>query len=279
VATCAVARTTAAVTLRRNDLGTFAGEDLDGMPVSEGGAMNTTHGTRRLLRRVGIGALALAAAASLTLPMAAAAKPRWISGQMVRSTVTSCASIVAGVPVLTAGVLAEASFKADPKRLPKTGQVFYARVFIGGAGEPCVTQYAQLQVVLPLGVELAISSRRPVRCTHFTSTDSPIVPLTRADGCPRRASRGTYGVQFDRTTRADGLWELPRGQGYFVDFPLRSSRKLKGIAAGQPLCGRVEDAPPCSRKEVRDNLQAAIFVIDGDTDPWVAPHVGLFVRR
>jgi hypothetical protein len=233
----------------------------------------------RPLRRAALGALTLAAAVSLTLPGAAAAKPRWIDGQMVRSTVTSCASIVAGVPVLTAGVLAEASFRADPKRLPKTGQPFYARVFIGGAGEPCVTQYAQLQVVLPVGVELAISRKRPVRCTHFTSPESPIVALTREQGCPHRASRGTYGVQFDRTTREDGLWELPRGYGYFVDFPIRSSRKLKGIANGPPACDRLEDGPPCSRREVRDNLQAAIFVIDGDTDPWVAPHIGLFVRR
>ena len=142
-----------------------------------------------------------------------------------------------------------------------------------------MTQYAQLQVVLPVGVEPAISRKRPVRCTYFTSPESPIVPLSREQGCPQRASRGTYGVQFDRTTRADGLWELPRGTGYFVDFPIRSARKLKGIAAGPPACDRLEDGPPCSRREVRDNLQVAIFVIDGDTDPWVAPHVGLFVRK
>jgi hypothetical protein len=200
---------------------------------------------------------------------------------MQRSTVVSCASLIAGAPVYTAGILAQTGYRANPKRLPKTGQTFYARVFIGGAGEPCVTQMAQLEVVLPLGVRTAVTRRTPVRCRYFTSPDAPVAPLPADEGCPRRAYRpqelgfgSRPSVMFPRTTRQDGLWELPRGTGYFIDFPLRSKRKLRGIKAGLPSC----TTPPCSRRRVRDSLQAAIFVSDGNTNPWVVPHVGLFVR-
>ena len=228
------------------------------------------------------GAVAIGLGVLLAAPGGAVAKPRWIEGQMQRSTVVSCASLVAGAPVYTAGILAQTGFRADPKRLPKAGRTFYARMFIGGAGDPCVTQVARLELVLPLGVRTAVSRRARVRCSYFTSPDVPAAPLSAAEGCPRRAYRpqelgyGNRGtVMFPRTTRADGLWELPRGTGYFIDVPLRSKRRLRGIQAGLPDCSGL----PCTRREVRDNLQAAIFVSDGNTNPWVLPHVGLFVRR
>ena len=213
-------------------------------------------------------------------------KPRWIEGQMERSTVISCASLVAGAPIETAGVLAQSGFRADRKRLPRVGQTFYARVCVGGAGEPCVTQVARIEVVLPTGVRIAVTPRTPVRCLHFTSPESPAARLTPEQGCPRRAYRPRelgYGrhpsFMFPRTTRQDGLWELPRGFGYFIDFPLRSKRALKGIARGLPTCGRIEGEPPCPPGKARDYLQAAIFVSDGNSNPWVVPRIGLFVRK
>ena len=228
----------------------------------------------RPVGRTASGVLALAVGLSLVLPAGAAGKPKWISGQHVNSTVHSC---VFGDD--RAGVLAEASFRADPRRLPRRGQTFYGRAFIGDAGGGCVTPFAQLQVVLPLGVKLAISRRTPVRCRSFASPTSPIVPLSRTQGCPRRAARGTYGLLLNRTTRQDGLWELPPGEGYYVEFPLRSKRRLKGIESAVPSCPRAADGPPCPRDDAKDNQQVAALVSDGDTNPWVVPHVGLLVRK
>ena len=64
----------------------------------------------------------------------------------------------------------------------------------------------------------------------------------------------------------------------FIDFPLRSKRALKGIARGLPSCGRTE-GEPCPPGKARDYLQAAIFVSDGNSNPWVVPRIGLFVRK
>jgi hypothetical protein len=215
----------------------------------------------------------IAAAIGLTLAAVASAKPRWIDGRMVRSDVVSCRTATLGNPVVTAGVLAQVGFRADPAALPRIGQTFYARVFIGGAGEPCVTQFASVEVVLPVGVKLAVTRRTPIRCSSFRV--NPSTKPVPAAGCPRTASRGTRGWQFVRTTRADGLWALPRGQAYFIDFPLRSTRVLKGIARGLPACRRV----PCTPAQARDNLQVALKISDGNANPWLVPYVGLFVRK
>ena len=76
----------------------------------------------RPVGRTASGVLAVAVGLSLALPAGAAGKPKWISGQHVNSTVHSC---VFGDD--RAGVLAEASFRADPRRLPRRGQTFYGR--------------------------------------------------------------------------------------------------------------------------------------------------------
>lgn len=211
---------------------------------------------------------------ALAVPTAATAKPGWIDGQTVRSTVVACAPSTLGAPVLTAGVLAQVGFYADPRALPRVGQTFYSRIFIGGSGEPCVTQFATVELVLPLGVRPAVSKRTPIRCSSFT-VRTPAVP---AQGCPRALARGRYGLHVVRTNRADGMWELPRGQGYFIDVPLRSARTLRGIGSNLPACGRRAEGPPCPPAQARDYLQAAVFVADGNRNPWLVPQVGLFVR-
>ena len=224
-----------------------------------------------------VAAVAGAAAVGLAMVSGAAAKPRWVDGQMVRSDVVACKPAALGAPVVTAGVLAQVGFRADPKALPRIGQTFYARAFIGGSGEPCVTQVATVEVVLPVGVKLAVTRKTPIRCSEFTVSSS--APATPAAGCPRRPSRGIYGWQLARPTRPDGMWELPRGQAYFLDFPLRSTRTLKGIARGLPGCVRRSDGAPCTPDKARDNLQVALKISDGNSNPFLVPYVGLFVRK
>ena len=221
--------------------------------------------------------MALLVAATMALVFAATAlgKPRWIDGRMVKSTVQSCSSVAIGQPLLITGAVAQVGFYADPNKL-RTGQTFYARMFIGGAGEPCADQAASMELVLPRGVRLAIRPKRPIRCIEITQAkNSPIAP---AQGCPRRAQRGSFGLLFPRTTRADGLWALPAGEGVMVDVPLRSTRKLNGILSGLPACGRRDGQPPCPANRARDHLQVGVRVYDGNDNPWLVPTVGLFVR-
>ena len=226
-------------------------------------------------RRTRIVALLVAIAMALVFAATGLAKPRWIDGRMVTSTVQSCSSVAIGQPLPITGAVAQVGFYADPNKL-RTGQTFYARIFIGGAGEPCAAQAASVELVLPVGVKLAITAKKPIRCLEITQAKSS--PITPAQGCPRRAYRGSYGLLFPRTTRADGLWALPAGEGVFVDVPLRSGRKLNGILSGLPSCGRRAGQPPCPASRARDHLQVGVRVYDGNDNPWLVPTVGLFVR-
>jgi hypothetical protein len=226
--------------------------------------------TRRRLVPIAAAALALA-----VVP-AAFAKPRWIDGRTVHSTVQSCSSVAIGQPLLIKGAIAQVGFYADPKALPRVGHTFYTRIFLGGVGAPCADQAASLELVLPVGVKLAITAKAPVRCLALTAKTSS--RISTAQGCPQRAQRGSYGLLFPRTTRPDGLWALPPGEGVFVDVPLRSTRRLNGIASGLPQCGRREGQPPCPANRSRDHLQVGVRMYDGNDNPWLVPSVGLFVR-
>lgn len=231
---------------------------------------------RRGKRRTTAIALTVAAGLALIFSATALAKPRWIDGRIVKSTVVSCSSVAIGNPLQITGAIAQVGFYADPKALPKVGETFYARVFIGGAGKPCADQAASIELVLPIGVAVAITPKRPIRCTDITQ--KRISRLTTAQGCPRRPHRGSYGLLFSRTTRRDGLWALPPGEGVFVDIPLRSSRKLNGIASGLPSCVRRDGQPPCPANRARDHLQVGVRMYDGNNNPWLVPSVGLAVR-
>lgn len=231
---------------------------------------------KRSKRRMRITVLAIAGGLALILAATALAKSRWIDGRIVHSTVESCASVGIGQPLLITGAVAQVGFYADPKALPKVGQTFTARVFIGGAGQPCADQAASMELVLPRGVELAITQKKPVRCLSITQ--QKISRLTPSQGCPRRAQRGSYGLLFPRTTRQDGLWALPPGEGFMVDVPLRSSRKLNGIRSGLPSCVRRDGQPPCPPDRARDHLQVGVRMYDGNDNAWLVPSVGLFVR-
>jgi hypothetical protein len=228
--------------------------------------MKTTQRQRRCT------ALAVAAGLSLIIAATAVAKPRWIDSLLVKSTVESCASVAIGDPLLITGAVAQVGFFADPKALPKVGRTFYARIFVGGAGKPCADQAASLELVLPAGVSLAITPKTPIKCTDINQ--KKIFKITPAQGCPQRAKHGIFGLLFPRTTRKDGMWALPPGEGVMVDVPLRSSRKLNGIASGQPTCVRSEGQPPCPASKARDHLQLGAHVSDGNDNPWLVPPSG-----
>ena len=233
---------------------------------------------RKLVRRTRLApivALVVATTMALVLAATAMGKPRWIDGRMVKSTVQSCSSTMIGQTLLITGAVAQVGFFADPNTL-RTGQTFYARVFIGGAGEPCAAQAASIELVLPIGVRTAITPKKPIRCLEITQSGSSAI--TPAQGCPRQPRRGSYGLSFPRTTRPDGLGALPAGEGVFVDVPLRSTRQLNGIRSGLPSCGRRSSQPPCPASRARDHLQVGVRVYDGNDNPWLVPTVGLFVR-
>ena len=144
-------------------------------------------------------------AAALALVPAAASKD--VIGKFESSWIVNCSSQVNGNPFVEKGVNAWAGFIYG-SALPKVGETFYGAANFGAAGEPCVVQSASVEVVLPVGVTLAITPKTPVRCSvrTFDVKTRTVSDPKPAQGCPRRPSKGLYGLRFSRATGKGGRW-------------------------------------------------------------------------
>jgi hypothetical protein len=212
---------------------------------------------------------AVALAATLALASAADAAVQWNDGQQTTSTLyNSCLGIE------ESGALAYAGFKADPSHLPQAGQVFYghavfgAATQVGGGGCGGGDQYGELDLVLPPGVSLAVTGSHPIYCFYEDSGQ----PEVRNSTCPTHTVGGTYGPQLPAGD-GGGPWEMPPGRLLEVQFPLVSTRQLKGPAGGN--CP--EDLSDLQTERQNDCLITALHIADGDTDPWLVPDEYLFL--
>ena len=169
-----------------------------------------------------------------------------------------------------------AQFQADTAALPKVGDTFYVRMLPARSGSGCgIAMHIHPEIVLPVGVELAISAATPVRCLSWDYLADIATPL---DGCPQTPQTGAYGPSFDQETPNGPMpWEVPHLRGVVIEIPLRSSRPLKGAAGRPATCVRVAGRP-CSAAQTGDNVQLGVWVSDGRLDPWLVPTVPLFVE-
>ena len=208
----------------------------------------------------------------------AEAAPGWVLGSVERSSVINCPSLISDNPYREVGAIAGAELLVGRRSLPRVGEVFYVRTRPGAVGRPCADQSVAVEVVLPVGVKLAISPGKPVRCSYFDIDSGKVTPVSPAQGCPQRAGPGIFGRSLNRTGAEGPAWTLPYGQGLSIEVPLRSSRQLKGIASQTPSCGRREGEPPCRPEQAGDHLQFAVHVLDGNGSPWLSPYIGLFAQ-
>ena len=231
---------------------------------------------RPLAARRATAILAAASALALAPASPAAAEPTWYDGSSENSTVPLCFS---GTPAT--GVVGKAWLQADPAAPTRVGDVFYASVTAGTVGSGCVDPFVDPEVILPAGVELAVSAQQPIRCYSDDITTGARTEVTPAQGCGQAPTRGFHGLQLLNTSRPDGLWPLPAGKAIDIWFPLRSTRPLAGGLLLSPGCGRPGanggGRPPCRPDQAGDNLQIGVWVIDGYGDPWLAPQIGLQV--
>jgi hypothetical protein len=209
------------------------------------------------------GIAAAVAAGALALAPAARADNNWNEGVYQSTTYTQCV-----VDVTEVGADAWAGYQADPNNPPKPGDVFYGHAVFGAATSACNGDMAaEVDVVLPPGVSLAIDSDHPIFCLY----NDPDGPVVQNPTCPTRTVPGAYGPTF---LDKDGgsAWDLPPGRTFQIAFPLRTTRQLEGPAGGN--CPQsVDDLPFYTQY---DCLIAAVHIIDGDTDPWLAPDVQMF---
>ncbi len=134
--------------------------------------------------------------------------------------------------------------------LPQVGQVYYARISVGGLG--CSGAWGIPEVKLPRGTSFAITPSNPVRCYMKSASQSSPNQIT--DGtCPSEPFIGFYPYSngsfpnpggsgysnqfFSFPPMTQPYWPLPPGTILTIEFPVISSQALSGFASNDYLLG------------------------------------------
>jgi hypothetical protein len=171
----------------------------------------------------------------------------WHNGLIQWSTITNCISIINGDPYTESGAGTYVGYYGDPTNgLPTANTVYYVDVVVEAVGNACAGQYAYVTIGLPSNTSLAISTTNPVYCYYNEN------PAT----CPQTLPASPYnsGMYAIPSARSDKTWPLPQGYPWEFQIPLTSTTTLSG-----------------------SNFQAKVWVIDGNSSPWLNPTVGVYV--
>lgn len=209
-----------------------------------------------------IGTLGLATAGS---PTAHATTGEWQDGYSDSDTIINCSTGTPGV-----GFSAQTGWRSTTGEVPKVGEKFYLRGYIGLVSLPCSDVGLTIpEVLAPTGVEFV---------------EEPFLWAIYNAGSPATLKSG--GVEFydgvnggaTITLAGDEPFRLKRGQILEFQFPVRATRELKGTATQAPTCtSRREGDAPCPRSQSGDHLQIAFNVGGHGGDKYyVTPYVPLF---
>jgi len=168
----------------------------------------------------------------LTLPGIDQVTP-WFNGSITSiGTVWYCGS---DPPIYATRVMAYAGFSHPPPNFsPAVGEVFYTHVLIGHPGNPCTGSAVGLELILPAGVEIAVSADNPVFCYSMVPNPSNHLINLDADpdyGCPTSFPLGLegYAVIPQRGGLGhSGAWGMAMGFYLEVLIPLRATQVQLG---------------------------------------------------
>jgi hypothetical protein len=201
-----------------------------------------------------IGALGFAA------PAAQAAEGWW-EGNIGKSSITNCASIIQNAPYSEDGAWSWVGFWGNDANWPDAGQVFYAHTVVGGVGNACSGQRAWPELSLPSGVGLSVSAQNPIYCWALDFNAQTSTRETGPD-CPQDGYTPAYGGQFAlpalTQSQAAYTWPLPQGKGWEFWVPVTSNRQLRGTLAN-----------PC------DCVSGYTKIFDGNSSPVLQSNAGL----
>jgi hypothetical protein len=193
-------------------------------------------------------------------PSAQAAN-RWFDGNVSRSTITNCASIIFPPAYTEDGAWNWVGFYSDENDAPDAGQVFYVHTIFAAVGNACSGQRAYPEIALPSGVQLAISAQTPVFCWAIDFGQNTASRETQA--CPQQGYQASYGGQYafpalGQDPQYAGTWPVPQGKGWELQIPVVSNRSLKGTLAS-----------PC------ECVNGFTKMLDGNSSPVLTPNAGL----
>ena len=179
--------------------------------------------------------------------------PAWYDGMIQYSTITNCVSIIQGLPYQENGAGVYVGFLAQPDAgLPAPNTTYYVHVFIAGLGNSCSGMRAYLDIALPASTTLAIDGSHPVYC-FFDG-----VQISPASDCPQSLPASSYNPGAYAIWSPDAAhaytWPVPQGHTLEFQIPVRSSVAL-----------------------TNSTLQANIWMLDGNSSPWLRPQQGVYV--
>lgn len=212
------------------------------------------------------------AASLLTASLLAIASPAqaagdWQDGSSQSDTILDCFT---GQP--TTGVTANVGWWSPTGEVPKVGEPFLLRGYIGLVGLPCSSGVT----VMP---ELVFDEAafgypdEPIRWGINAIDDA--TPTFTTD--PVQLTRGVNGGIAIASAGGQAI-TLRRGQIFEFRVPVVATRALKGTATPAPSCyERTAGIKPCPVASSGDHLQVAFKVNgDGGDKTFVTPYVPLF---
>jgi predicted outer membrane repeat protein len=176
----------------------------------------------------------------------------WYDGMIQYSTIINCVSIIQGAPYQEYGAGAFTGFYANPDvAQPGPNQVYYIHVYVAGLGNSCSGQRFYFDVALPANTSLAYSPTNPIRCYANGSQLGTNECQQSMQASPYNA--GAYTLLSTDTQHAQ-LWPLPVGGNWEFQIPVQTSTTL-----------------------TNSTLQANVWVLDGNSSPWLHPQEGVYV--
>ena len=188
--------------------------------------------------------------AALSSPSANAAA--WYDGAIQYSSILNCVSVIQGTPYYENGMGVYTGFYASPSTYqPAVNTVYYAHVVLYSLGNACSGQRANIEVQLPPNTSLAIDGAHPVYCFY---DGSPLGLNECTQSFPASGYHaGAYWIPSADSANAY-TWPMPQGHNLEIQIPLTSSAVLANAT-----------------------FQANILALDGNSNPWLYPQIGVYV--
>jgi len=172
-----------------------------------------------------LAALAIAAVGVVAIAEPASAATTRHDGAVRFNWGRNCESVLYGYPYVEAAAGLVASVVYDDAAPPKVGEVFYVVVEGAGIGDPypCVGQKMKADILLPAGVDLAVSAANPIRCVRWDYGEGDPVSTPETALCPTAPQPPELGGAASFGTADGSMWDIPMGLGWEVQVPVVAS--------------------------------------------------------